>query len=177
MLRLLFIAIAISASPNVGLFAQSKETSFEELKWHASVSESTAVFTFPKSMKRQWSWDNADTAADELEYSWMVTITDSDSSHEFGAALFRFDDKPSTIGSLSDLIDSCQHDLWKLSKDGGSRIGGYGKARVSDGKVHLTISDLQVLETLFDTKPAEVWMAIRTPEMYIRKKVALTYKK
>ena len=163
--------------PCVDVAAQSKEAALEDLKWIAIVSESEASFTFPPSKKEKWSWLNKKTPNDLLEYSWSVTIADNESGYEFGPALFKPGGATPMSGSLSDLIDMCQHDLWRVSGDGGDNIGEYGSANVTGGKVRVKITEGALLEKLFGSKPETVYMTITMPDFSLRKKVSVTYKK
>lgn len=173
-LLLTFIFITL---PCVDVVAQSKEAAIEDLKWIAVVSESEASFTFPRTKKEEWSWFNKETPNNLLEYSWNVTLGDNQSGYEFGPTLFKPGGTTPMSGSLSDLIETCQHDLWRVTDDSGDTIGEYGNTNVKDGKVCVKVIDGDLLEKLFGAKPKTVFMAINTPDFSLRTKVSVMYKK
>lgn len=159
------------------LFAQSKEPAIEDLKWVANVSDAEASFTFPSTRREQWSWYNHETPDNWREYGWDVMIGDHKSGYHFGPALFKPADSKKTTGSFSDLLKACQHDLWRVSEDGGFNVRGYGEARIVNGKVRVMITDQTLVEQLFKSKPATVYMEIITPEFTFRRKVSIAYGK
>ena len=169
----LFFAITFLALGEIEASAQRDDPAIEDLKWVAVVAENEATFTFPASKRTTWSWYNSETRDDLLEYSWNVMIGDHKSGFHFGPALFKPSGSQTTTGSLSDLMNACQHDLWRVSENGGHNIGEYGQTKLENGKVRVIISDPKLLEQLFGSKPETVHMMINTPEFMIRQKVSV----
>ena len=145
-------------------------------KWVAKVMGAKALFTFPEIDMEKWSWYNKETFADALEYEWAVKFVDPEFGYSFGPSLFKFSDAKGPVkGSLSELIGVCQHDLWKLSEDGGENIGSYGKTKVTDNKVHLMVTNKTLIDYLLESKPVHVEMMITTPTFNLNEKVAVDY--
>jgi len=174
-MKLLFLATMLLSLAAGETIAQSKDPAIEDLNWVAVVTKNEATFMFPATKRTSWSWYNSETQDGLCEYSWNVMIGDHKSGFQFGPALFKSNGSQTANGSLSDLINACQHDLWRVSEDGGDNVGGYGKTKLEDGKVRLTISDPKLLEQLFGPKPKTVQMMINTPEFLIRQKVEVTH--
>jgi hypothetical protein len=145
-------------------------------KWVANVMGAKALFTFPATERQEWSWYNKETFPDVLEYGWEVRIVNSDSGYSFGPSLFKFSDAEGPVkGSLSELIGVCQHDLWKLSEDGGESIGSYGQTKVTENKVHLMVTNKTLIDYLLESKPVHVEMSITTPTFNLNEKVPVDY--
>jgi hypothetical protein len=174
-MRALLLTCLFASVLSDRLFAQSVEEALNGLEWSANVSETEATFTFPPTKRNKWSWYNSETRDDLLEYSWNVMIGDHKSGFHFGPALFKPSGSQTANGSLSDLLNACQHDLWRVSEKGGHNVGEYGQTKLEDGKVRVIISDPKLLEQLFGSKPETVHMMINTPEFMIRQKVSVNY--
>ena len=154
---------------------QSNGPAIEQLKWTAIVGPTKAIFTFPPSSQAKWNWHNADTKNNALEYAWNVGVGGETNGYRFGPSLFHYDAAGEGSGKLSDLLTECQHTLWEISKDGGKSIGDYGKAKVIDRSVVVTITDEKLIEKLFDAKPEYVQMTANMPHYMLRKKVNIKY--
>lgn len=141
----------------------------------AMVTNTEAIFTFPATNRKEWSWYNTDTPVNRMEYGWYVSIGDHKSGYQFGPMLFNSGNSKQTTGSLSRLLRRCQHDLWLVSKDGSENIGSYGNATVVDRKVQVKISDKELIKKLFKTKPTYVYMTLVTPEFTSRQKITVEY--
>ena len=146
-------------------------------KWVAKVTGAKALFTFPAiEGQEEWSWYNKETFPDALEYRWEVKFVDPEFGYSFGPSLFKFSDAEGPVkGSLSELIGVCQHDLWKLSEDGGENIGSYGQTKVTENKVHLMVTNKTLIDYLLESKPVHVEMLITTPTFNLNEKVAVDY--
>ena len=145
-------------------------------KWVAKVTGAKASFTFPAIEREMWSWYNKKTFPDALEYRWEVKFVDPEFGYSFGPSLFKFSDAEGPVeGSLADLINVCQHDLWKLSEDGGENIGSYGRTKVTENKVHLMVTNKTLIDYLLESKPVHVEMLITTPTFNLNEKVAVDY--
>jgi hypothetical protein len=175
-MKLLLLTVMLMISLCVDVVAQSKEAFIEDLKWTAIVSEREASFTFPPTRKESWSWYQKKTGDHTFEYVWNITVRNNKSGYGFGPALIKPRDSKPVSGSLSELIETCSHELWQLNNDGGKGIGDYGNATVIKGKVCVTITDAAILKTLFASKPKTVDMKISTPDFSLQKIVSLTYK-
>ena len=169
------IAFVVVAVFCVELVAQSKDSAIEDLQWVAHVSHTEAVFIFPTTKRGNWSWHNVETPNNFLEYSWNVATGKHKSGYQFGPALFKLGDAKPANGSLPELLDACQHDLWVVSEDGGHNAGDYGEAKIVDGKIHVIITNNKLLEKIFGAKPTTVYMTISTPEFTFRRKVLVGY--
>ena len=167
------IALVVIAVFGVELVAQSKDSVIEDLQWVAHVSHTKAVFIFPATKREQWSWYNVETPNDFLEYNWSVATGNHKLGYQFGPALFKIAPAKPASGSLSDLLDACQHTLWVVSEDGGHTAGDYGEAKIVDGKVHVIVTGNQLLAKIFGAKPTTVTMTIQTPEFTFRRKVVV----
>jgi len=175
-MRILPLLIWVALECVSPVHAQEFDVALEDLKWSAIVADEQATFTFPPAMRTEWSWYNADTPVDRLEYTWSISIGDEESGYEFGPSLFRFAEARTTNGTLEELLEICQHDLWQVSKGGGENIGPYGDATLIKGQVSVSVYDPKRMKLLFESKPKSVYMTITTPEFSIRQKVAVTYK-
>ncbi|MCP4923219.1 MAG: hypothetical protein GY915_04195, partial [bacterium] len=146
-------------------------------KWVAKFTGAKALFTFPAiEGQEEWSWYNKETFPDALEYRWEVKFVDPEFGYSFGPSLFKFSDAEGPVkGSLSELIGVCQHDLWKLSEDGGENIGSYGQTKVTENKVHLMVTNKTLIDYLLESKPVHVEMLITTPTFNLNEKVAVDY--
>jgi hypothetical protein len=171
------VAISLLLFAVIEPLALEADPAIEDLKWVAFIAKGEATFTFPASKKQTWSWNNPETPDEHLEYSWNVTIGDDNSGFDFGPALFKPEGSQTASGSLSDLLNACQHHLWRVSENGGTNVGEFGHVKLEDGKVRLTISDPELLEQLFGTKPNTVHMMINTPDFMIRQKVLISYER
>ena len=157
--------------------AQLDESTIDGLKWYAVVSDSTAEFTFPLAGRKKWTWHNADTPNNRLEYGWNVDVIDNGTGYQFGASLFHHSDAPARKGTLANLLETCQHDLWRVAKDSGDNIGKFGKIDIVDSRVRISISNQKLIEKIFDKKPTHVDMSVNMPGCTVRKRVFVEYKK
>ena len=176
MLRaILFFALAASFAP-IQCFGQSDESTIDGLEWNARVGDEEAEFIFPSTGRTKFSWHNADTPDNRLEYSWSIDVSEKGSGYQFGASLFHYSEAPSDSGTLGELLDACQHDLWEVSKDGGDNIGSIDNADIVDQRVRIKL-DKALIRKIFADKPEHVVMQVVMPNCTITKKVPVKYQK
>jgi hypothetical protein len=175
-MRAMLLTFLIASLLTNRLFAQSVEDALKGLEWSAKVSNTKATFTFPHMKQKTWSWYNTTTSDDVLEYGWGVEIVDQKSGYQFGPVLFKPSGAATASGSLSELVEACQHTLWIVSEGGGKHAGDYDETTVEANKVRLVITKPTLLKDLFESKPPTVYMTVTTPDFAIRMKVAVDYK-
>lgn len=126
----------------------------ESLPW-ASVSETAARFWFPvDGATTSGGWDLAETNDNALEYGWLVVLTLDGNDFEIGVTKFKFPGATPRTGSLADLLEAAQVNVWEarvLLQDVTPTI-----AEVHDDGILITLGDAGFIASLREHHPAEV---------------------
>ncbi len=177
MIRSILICFVALALLPLACYGQSNESTIDGLDWHAVVVGGTsAEFIFPLTGRAKYSWHNEETPENQLEYGWTVDVVDDGRGYQFGASLFHYSEAANGSGTLAELMEVCQHDLWRVSKDSGDNIGSFGRTDVVDRRVRFRI-EKEMVEKIFAGKPEHVRMTVVMPDCSVNKKVVVTYKK
>jgi hypothetical protein len=123
----------------------------------ATVLPDKCIFAFPiNDIDRVWKWGVS--PANHCEYSWMVTIKGDDATYQLGLSYFNPDAFPQS-GTLDQLINTGQANVWKLEADGSgaSYIDGVQVNCDTEGNTLLiTIDDKKWIKKLFGHSPKSV---------------------
>ncbi|PYV18229.1 MAG: hypothetical protein DMG07_04335 [Acidobacteria bacterium] len=133
-------------------------------EYRATVTPTEARFVFPVGEKETWHWDLTDTSDNQREYAWTVGVETGGESYDVGFTLFKFHGAKPDRGTLSQLLNAGQTNLWVVKDDGGTVVEGRVEAEARDDSVIVVIRDKNVLDRLFSRKPAAVKFEARTPE-------------
>ena len=134
------------------LFAQDDSKPKERTE-SAIVLLNECRFTFPiERLDRKWSWGIS--AANNLEYSWMVTVKTGGDKYQLGFSFFN----PGAIpedGSFADLLKVGQTNLWQINPDGGATYVERARIQrsVENDRLVFSIVDKDLMKRLFKDKP------------------------
>src|SRR4029077_4370172 len=90
----------------------------------ALVGPAQARFVIPVPDKKVWSWYLPNTPANQEEYRWTVKVANNGKSYGFGFSLYTRGGQKTASGTLAQLLNAGQVNLWSLTKAGGSVIEG-----------------------------------------------------
>jgi|GEM_PF-6478256 len=122
----------------------------------AVVGQARARFVIPVPDKKVWSWYLPNTPANQEEYRWTVKVANNGKSYGFGFSLYKRGGQKPARGTLAQLLNAGQVNLWSLTKAGGSVIEGDLRIRAEGSSVVVLINDRKLLAQLFSTRPAVV---------------------
>jgi uncharacterized protein (TIGR03067 family) len=122
----------------------------------AVVSPAQARFVIPVPDKKVWSWYLPNTPANQEEYRWTVKVANNGKSYGFGFSLYKRGGQKPASGTLGQLLNAGQVNLWSLTKAGGSVVEGDVRIRAKGNSVVVLIDDRKLLAQLFSTRPAVV---------------------
>ena len=77
------------------------------------------------------------------------------SGYHFGASHFFSGGAPKT-GKLAEVLDACQHSVWKTTRSGAGIAGGDVEMELEKGKVRVVVTDQELIKNLFLGKPRTV---------------------
>ena len=129
----------------------------------AIVQGQTAQFTFPLPEKQTWTWNMKETANNDEEYAWEITLEGDTATpkYNFGVYLFKFPSAQEAKGSMNQLIANTQTSVWdQLLR---IREDLIIQSNVEDHKLILRISDKKTFSELFSQKPVIAHCRVRTP--------------
>jgi hypothetical protein len=159
------LQIAVIAS--VLLFARAVP-SFAQARPTGIVTASTAEFRIPltRSISSVWTWNQATTAADALEYTWEVSVKHGSGSYECGFYLYKFPGSREGQGQLPDLLRAGQMSVFESDAEGRGRILPAQQVSVSvdNGAILIRIPDAALVRLMFGDRPETVRVRTRTPE-------------
>jgi hypothetical protein len=103
-----------------------------------------------------WTWYSKDTPANEEEYRWSVKVTNNGKSCSFGFSLFKRGDQKQASGTLAELLNAGQVNVWSSAKDGAEAIKGDVLARAEANSIVFILNDEKLLAQLFSSRPKVV---------------------
>jgi hypothetical protein len=128
-----------------------------------SIEDHTASFIFPIVTDTKWTWYRDTTNDNSLEYSWTISLADSDSPiSNFGAYLFKFPGSTPRNGTLEALIMKTQHSIFGSS--GKVEDDLKVNAKVEGDAVTIYIDDIDTYNVLFHSRPPYARFYIRLPD-------------
>jgi WD40 repeat protein len=107
-----------------------------------------------------------------------VKVTNNGKSYSFGFSLFKRRDQKPASGTLQELLNAGQSNLWGTNKDGGaSAIEGDVRVSAEGNNVVITIDDTKLRAQLFSSRPpvVEFESALPGEEKVSTRTVAVTY--
>ena len=122
----------------------------------ASVGPARARFVISVPDKKVWSWYLPNTPANQEEYHWTVKVTNGGKSYSLGFSLYKRAGQKPASGTLAELLNAGQVNLWSSTEDGASVIEGDVRIRAEGNSVVVMINDRKLLAQLFSTRPAVV---------------------
>lgn len=132
----------------------------------ATVTSWEARFSLPASRREEWQWFRPATRELSREYAWMVGVTNRSGRYELGVSLMKPPGAALQRGSLDDLVQAGQVDVWKYSEDGRilRALEDTGiQAWVEGHRILITLEDPDLIRQLFAGHPT-VTMIVQAPE-------------
>ncbi len=140
--------------------APAKKTVREKL----IVAPNKATFVFPVDTKAEWKWNLRNEARQHREYQWTLRIGRDKPSYAFGFSLFTKKDARAQSGSLQQLIEWGQSNLWRLEDSGGRIVSGADvRTEVTKRGLQISVSQGKALKYLLSTRPQTAIAEIRIP--------------
>ncbi len=132
-------------------------------KCTAIVRGETAEFLFPLPNRQTWTWNRKETEDNNQEYSWDISLTETDpkGTYNFGVYLFKYPNSQEVTGSVDKLISYAQTSVWDQSLS--LRKDLIVQSTVQDQKLILKVSDKKTFSELFSQKPTIAHCRVRTP--------------
>jgi hypothetical protein len=159
-LQIVAIASALVFGPAMPSSAQARSTGI--------VSASTAEFRIPltRSKSGVWTWYQATTEDDALEYAWVVSVTKGSASYECGFYLYKFPGARERQGQLPELLRAGQMSAFEDDANGRGRILSAAQVAVSvdNDAILIRVQDPALVRLMFRDRPETVSVRTRTPE-------------
>ena len=149
------------------LFGQATSSS-GQARSTGIVTSSTAEFRIPltRPMTGVWTWYQATTEGNALEYAWEVSIGNGSGSYECGFYLYKFPGSHEKQGQLQDLLRAGQMSAFESDAEGQGRILPEAKVAISveNDAVLIRIADAALVRLMFRDRPETVRVRTRTPD-------------
>lgn len=161
---ILFVALllGVCSSPSGGVRAQGSalaESFREAPAFTAIVTDSVAAFVLPVPERSEWVWGAIETPNNAAEYRWEVAVANGGEEYAFGFYKYRHPSLAPTYGSLDELIEAGQEDLWRTDPDGLQSLVPSAGVRVlplAPGRVLVGVEGAENVARLFSSRPLSV---------------------
>ena len=132
------------------------------------VTSSSAEFRIPLTRPASgvWTWYQATTNDNALEYSWEVSTGDGSGSYDFGFYLYKFPGSQEKQGQLQDLLSAGQMSAFESDAKGQGQILPDAKVAISvqNDAILIRMTDPALVGRIFRDRPAIVRVHTRTPD-------------
>ena len=106
-----------------------------------------------------WKWNRAETPDNGCEYMWQASVANGGAKYSFGFYLYKFPGAIPASGSLAGLIKAGQASVFRESGD--LVQNAVVKVSTEDGHVVLRISDRNLIQVMFGSRPETVTINTR----------------
>lgn len=134
------------------------------------VTPSSATFQIPIKHKGMWRWNVHGGERERREYQWTLRIDQRGSTYAFGFSLFSRKDDSVKVGTLQQLLQDGQSNVWQIRDSGGRVVrGAEVETRVTSSGLELRITQPSTVKQLFSTRPKTATAEIRVPGQQLEK--------
>lgn len=156
------------------------------------VEPEAAIFIFKPEPRSEWHWYKDSTPLNQEEYGFEVQFELDDIRYQCGYSLFKHPMARPAEGSLKEMIDAGQIDLWKMEAASGGPIGGNRVAIMVSGKrveyvrmrtivdknaLAIVLKEKDIVAQFNRSRPDSILFIQNLPSnLPIRKSVKVTYR-
>ena len=144
-----------------------------------TVTASTAEFRIPltRPISGGWTWNQATTEDNAIEYAWEVSVGNGTGSYECGFYLYKFPGSREKQGPLQELLRAGQMSAFETDAEGRGRmrLGAQVAVSLDNATIVIRISDVALVRLMFRDRPETVVVRTRTPTATYET-LAITYR-
>lgn len=145
----------------------------------AVVTEHEAAIVLPIPDHSVWEWNLPETRGNAPEYRWEIGVSNEGESYEFGFTKYKYPGDGPERGSLGQLIQAGQQDLWHTQSDGGASVlrpAGIRVIALGPGSVLVKVEGRTNVQRLFSSRPRAATVRLVSPgEPEVERSINLTY--
>lgn len=130
------------------------------------IGDNSAAVLITIMNRSMWEWNKIETPDNATEYRWAIGVENDGNTYDYGFGRWKYPGSQPESGSLEDLLNAGQIDLWKEKPEGGAtRISreGIRITKSSSNTLIIIVEGKKYVDMLFSSEPSTAKLIQITP--------------